>query len=216
MADGRENSLTYAERPYLLLFLGWLGILGCIALIVGTIIAPFFVPNHDWVADTISDLAAGPSEIVMDVSLYAFAAGLAATALAASHAHLGGVGWSAGILSLAILSALVIIIGARNEYGDGDADGVVIHIYLVYGLGLFFLAAPLLMASGIGPDHTWAKQALIGLAILWALASPVFLFLPTSVDGLYERALGIISCGIIVVLCAVFITRGRHAQAARS
>lgn len=66
----------------------------------------------------------------MDVALYGFAAGLFAMALAASHAHLGDIGWPAGMPSLALLAALIITVGARNEYGDGDNEGVVIHIYL--------------------------------------------------------------------------------------
>ena len=157
-----------AERPYLLIVLGALGILGCIILLAGTLLAQSMVPDHRWMADTISDLGAGKLEIIMDVALYGFAAGLFATALAASHAHLGGVGWSVGIVSLAILAALVVVVGARNEYGDGDSEGVVIHIYLVYGLGVFFTLAPLCMAAGIGRDHARSRRLLIALGIAWA------------------------------------------------
>ena len=207
-ADHRIN----AERPYLLMFLGILGIFGCISLLLGTVIAQNVVPGHDWMADTISDLGAGKWEIIMDVALYGFAAGLFATALAASHAHLGGVGWSVGVLSLAFLAALVIVVGARNEYGDGDSEGIVIHIYLVYGLGLFFLVAPLCMASGIGREHPVARWMLIVLGIAWGVAAPAFLVMPTNIDGLFERFLGIIACAIVTVLCVVFYKRGRAAH----
>ncbi|MEM9872296.1 MAG: DUF998 domain-containing protein [Pseudomonadota bacterium] len=159
--------------PLFLVVMVWAGLAGCAVFILGTIVAPWFVPHHDWVADTISDLAAGEWEIIMDVSLYAFAAGLFCLALGAAHAHPGGTQWSLGVVSLGLLAALVTIIAAHNEYGDGDTKGVEIHIYLVYGQGLFFL-------------------------------------LPTSVDGLYERALGILSCAILAVLCSVFIGYGRR------
>ena len=204
------------ERPHLLFCLGALGLLGCVSLISATIMGPYFVPNHDWIADTISDLAAGEGEIIMDVGLYGFAIGLMATALAASHAHLGNVGWSVGILSLAALAALVIIVGARNEYGDGDSDGVVIHIYLVYGLGIFFLLAPLCMASGAGRHAAWAKVACFVLAGIWAVSAPVFFFLPTGIDGLYERALGGIACAFVILLSVIFIQRARQARGEKS
>lgn len=201
-----------AERPYLLLLLAGLGFLGCASLVGGTIAAQIVVPGHDWIADTISDLGAGEWEIIMDVALYGFAAGLFAMALAASHVHLGGIGWSAGVVSLAILAALVVVVGARNEYGDGDSDGVVIHIYLVYGLGALFLATPLSMAAGFGRDHPWARLALIGLAIAWAVGAPLFLMAPTTIDGLAERILGLIACAILAVMAYVFWRRGLDAR----
>ncbi|WP_432256156.1 DUF998 domain-containing protein [Limimaricola sp. AA108-03] len=204
-----------AERPYLLLLLAGLGFFGCASLVGGTIAAQIVVPGHDWIADTISDLGAGEWEIIMDVALYGFAAGLFAMALAASHVHLGGIGWSAGVVSLAILAALVVVVGARNEYGDGDSDGVVIHIYLVYGLGALFLATPLSMAAGFGRDHPWARLALIGLAIAWAVGAPLFLMAPTTIDGLAERILGLIACAILAVMAYVFWRRGLDARKGR-
>jgi hypothetical protein len=200
---------TYKERPWLLIIFGLTGLAGCTALIAGTIIAPIFVPDHDWIADTISDLAAGQWEIIMDVALYGFAAGLMATALAASHAHLGARGWSTGVASLAILASLVIIIGARNEYGDNDSEGVVIHIYLVYAMGALFLLTCAVMQAGLrASGHAFAGWALIALGAAWAILSPVFLMSSTSVDGLIERVLGAVACAIVAVLCTVFLTRG--------
>ena len=210
MKDATGHSLD-AERPYLLIFLGALGIAGCVALVVGTLAAPFFVPHHNWIADTISDLGAGEWEIVMDVALYGFAAGVFAVALAGAHAHLGGIGWSVGILSLAIIAALVVVVGARNEYGDADSDGIVIHVYLVYGLGLFFTLAPLLMARTIGRDHPRTERLLFVLGVAWAVAAPVFFLMPDWIDGLYERVLGLIACAIVGTLSAVFLDRGRQA-----
>lgn len=197
-----------AERPYLLMILAAIGFMGCVAVIIGMFLAQALVPDHYWVSDTISDLAAGKLKIVMDVALYGFAAGLFAVSLAAAHAHLGGVGWSVGLLSFAVLAALVVVIGARNEYGDGDNSGVVIHIYLVYGIGALFTLAPLCMASAMGQHHVWAHRALIGLAGLWAVLCPIFLLAPTSIDGLLERVLGLIACALVCTLCAVFFLRG--------
>ncbi|MEQ8847872.1 DUF998 domain-containing protein [Botrimarina sp.] len=210
MDDITDHSID-AERPYLLLILATTGFLGCLSLVLGTLIAPLFVSDYDRVADTISDLAAGEMEILMDIALYGFAAGLFAVALASAHAHLGGVGWSIGVLSLAVLGALVVVVGARNEYGDGDSDGVVIHIYLVYGLGVFFLLAPLCMASGFGRSHAWAKWTLLALAGVWAVATPAFFMLPTGIDGAFERFLGLVACSLVCTMSWVFFKRGLDA-----
>lgn len=211
MIDHSGHSIA-GERPYLLKLLAWIGFAGCAALIIGTIVAQFFVPDYDWVADTISDLAAGEWEIIMDVALYGFAAGLFATSLAAAHAHLGQGRWSVGVLSLALLAALVVVVGARNEYGDKDSDGVVIHSYLVYGLGLLFVLAPWSMAAGFRPSHRSVSSLLIFLGLLWAIAAPIFLMVPTGVDGLFERILGLIACAIIVTINYAFLQRGRMAR----
>ena len=101
-------------------------------------------------ADTISDLGAGRMEWIVDIALYFFAAGLVAMALAAAHAHLGGIAWSCGILgSWPSWPPSSWFVGARNEYGDGDSEGVVIHAYLVYALGALVLGIPLAMAGGM-------------------------------------------------------------------
>lgn len=186
-----------------------IGFAGCLSLVAGTLIAQAFVPGYNWVSDTISDLAAGRWEIIMDLALYGFAAGLFAVALASSHAHLGGRGWSVGLLCFAILAALVVVIGARNEYGDSDHEGVVIHAYLVYALGALFTLAPFCMARGIGRVHVWARRSLTGLAVAWAIISVVFLLAPTGIDGLLERVAGLIACATVSTMCASFWRLGR-------
>lgn len=197
------------ERPALLLVLATLGLMGCVSLAAGTMIAPWFVPDYDWVSDTISDLAAGSDEILMDVALYGFAAGLLAVSIAAAHAHLGKTGWSIGTMSFAVLSVLVVIVAARNEYGDGDQGGIVIHSYLVYGLGALFLGGPLSMTAGLRSAHPGARRIIIGLAVVWALTAPLFFFMPTGIDGIYERGLGVVACGIVLTLSYVFYARAR-------
>ena len=197
------------EQPHLLIFLACLGLLGCVSLFAGAIVAAFYVPDYDWVADTISDLGAGQHQRIMDWTLYGFAAGIMATALGAAHAHLGKLAWSTGIVSLAIIAGLVIVIAARDEYGDGDTGRVVIHIYLVYGLGALFLLAAWSMAWAIADRHPHAKWALIALGALWAVTSAAFLMSPDGIDGLVERVAGLWAAGIIATLCVVFLYRGR-------
>lgn len=163
---------------------------GTIALFLGNIVGSIVVPDHDWVADTVSDLAAGKYEIIQDVALYGFAAALIACAIAAAHLHLDGTRWNISIVCLALLAMCVVVIGARNEYGDNDSDGVVIHIYVVYVLGALFAVLFLAMARGLGGIAKIYGVISYCCAALWIVGAPIFFFMPTGYDGAYERGLG--------------------------
>ena len=176
----------------------WITILGAASLLLGNVIGSIVVPGHDFVADTVSDLAAGKYEIIQDVALYGFAAALMALALGAATLHSGETRWSLLIGALALLAACVVIIGARNEYGDNDNDGVVIHIYVVYGIGALFAGCFLIGGLAGGRIAGFLPAVSWGCLVLWAVGAPVFFFLPTEWDGLWERGLGVI-CVVWVV-----------------
>lgn len=200
------------ESPALTRALGWYAILGCAIFAISILIADFVVPDHDWIADTISDLGAGRFEFIVDIGIYAFSASLISIALLAAHIHLGRWPWSIGVVGFAALGLIVFLVGARNEYGDADSDGVVIHIYLVYALGFLFAALPLAMAHDkdrIGRGHA---RLLISLSVLWIISAPVFFFLPDSIDGIYERYLGFIAFAITTTMASIFIRRAHALQ----
>ena len=199
-----------AHSPSLLKACGIIGMIGCVAIVAGNAIGSILVPGHDWVADTVSDLGAGNYEIIQDVGLYGYAGALLACAIGSAHYHLGTERWSFGILGLTILALCVTIIGVRNEYGDGDNEGIVIHIYLVYALGVFFTAVPLLMARGMGYVSPVYKWIAITCAILWAIGAPVFFFLPTDIDGAWERGLGVITIVFIGALSWMLYNAGKR------
>tara|TARA_R110002033_G_scaffold74565_1_gene125829 strand:- start:1496 stop:2140 length:645 start_codon:yes stop_codon:yes gene_type:complete len=199
-----------AEQPLLLRFLSLLAVLGCIALASSIFIADFVVPDHDWIADTISDLGAGRYEFIVDIGLYAFSAALIGLALSAAHVHLGGWDWSVGIIALVVFGLLVFLIGARNEYGDNDSDGWVIHIYLVYGLGVMMTVACFAMARGAARASPRYRNILIAVGILWVVSAPVFFFLPTDIDGIYERYLGAVSFALVLSLAHLFYQRAKR------
>ena len=201
------------EESGLLVWLGAYAILGCAVFAVSILIADFVVPDHDWIADTISDLGAGRYEFIVDIGIYAFSASLISLALLAAHAHMGGWGWSVGIVGIAILGLIVFLVGARNEYGDNDTEGVVIHAYLVYVLGLLFTVVPWVMSSGASRAGGVYGLTLKITSVVWALSAPVFFFLPTGIDGLYERYLGLIAFVMVITLAVLFIRRGRKLQA---
>lgn len=204
----QTNTSAIHEHPAFLIALGCNSIIGCIVFCATLLIADFVVPNHDWIADTISDLGAGKYEYIVDIGLYAFSASLISIALLCAHAHLGGRRWSFGVTGFAMLGLLVFLVGARNEYGDGDNEGVVIHIYLVYALGLLMAVIPFAMAKGAERAGQTYARILIGISILWVVCAPFFFFLPDGIDGIYERFLGLLVIGAVCTLAWMFIRRG--------
>jgi hypothetical protein len=186
---------------------------GCVVFAISILIADFVVPGHDWMADTISDLGAGEYEMIVDVGIYAYSASLIALAVGASHAHLGGVGWTAGIYALIVTGLIVFLVGARNEYGDGDSGGPVIHSYLVYALGVAFAVVPWAMARGAGAIRPVYAKVCKGAALVWVPAAPAFFYLPDGIDGVYERLLGLITFVFVGTLALAL--RGRAVALAK-
>lgn len=199
-----------ALQPRYLIVLGWIGILSCAVFAGSVVVADLMVPDQRWMSDTISDLGAGELEFIVDIGLYAFSAGLIACALGASHIHLGGARWSWGIVGLAFLGLVVFLVGARNEYGDGDDEGVVIHSYLVYALGLLFFAVPMAMSWGARAAGVGFLRAFRFGAVVWALAAPPFFFVPDDVDGAYERGLMLLAFIFVISLGRLLISEGRR------
>lgn len=203
------NHPAHSISPRLLIFCGAIGLIGSVMLAVGNIVGSMVVPGHDWVADTVSDLAAGEHEIIQDFSLYGYAAALIACAIGAAHYHLGRGWWSIGVLSLTLLALLVTLVGARNEYGDGDDEGLVLHIYFVYGLGVLFTVAPFAMARGMGIDGAVYRWIAWITGAFWAIGAPIFFFLPTEWDGAWERGLGVVTMVFIMALSVLLIQAGQ-------
>lgn len=177
--------------PAFLKFCAALAWLGFVLMILSNIIGSMVVPDHDVLADTISDLGAGKYEYIQDIGFYTYAGGLCALALAMAHLHAGDARWSYGIIGIATVALLTVVIGARNEYGDDDNDGIIIHIYLVYVLAFFIATVPFAIRRGL---ERWSLSQRRWAGIfggVWWLTAPVFFFMPTGYDGAWERGLGL-------------------------
>lgn len=197
-------------------------VLGCIIFAASILVADFVVPDHDWMADTISDLGAGKYEYIVDIGIYAFAGAIMCAALSAAHMRIEKRTWIGAIFSLTTLAFIVFLVGAKNEYGDSDTDGTVIHIYLVYALGLLVALVPILMAPGTKIIDKKYALALYVFSAIWVISAPIFFLVPTGYDGIYERYLGLLVFGLIGILVrmflhynAVFRVRGPHLFDAR-
>ena len=176
------------------------GYLGAAALFISNIWGSIVVPDHDWVADTVSDLAAGRYEYIQDIGLYGYALALMALAIALSHLHTGHSRWGLGVAALGITALLVTIIGARNEYGDRDSDGVEVHIYLVYAMGVTFTVAFAALAEGLDALRPRYRAISYACAVIWAVGAVIFFTLPTEWDGLWERGLGLLTMVWVVAV----------------
>ena len=51
---------------------------------------------------------------------------------------------------------------------------------------------------------------LIAIGILWVVSAPVFFFLPTDIDGIYERYLGAVSFALVLSLAHLFYQRAKR------
>jgi hypothetical membrane protein len=205
MKNSSAAATSHRFHPELVEVLSRFALLGSFLFVASVVIADFLVPQHDWIADTISDLGAGRHEFIVDIGLYAFSAALISLGLIAAHMHLGGTRWSLATVGLVLLGLVVFLVGARNEYGDGDDEGVVIHIYLVYAIGVLVAAIPLLMCAGARRVSARYPRYLVTISVVWTVSAPIFFFLPTDMDGLYERGLGLIVLGLVYVLTQMFL-----------
>jgi len=178
---------------------GWLAIACCCISAIAVLVADFIVSDNDMVADTISAMAAGPNMWVAEIGIYAFAFSFMALGLGAAAAHPGGWQWSLATFGFVALGVIVFLIGFRDEYGDGDRmTSEAVHMELVYTLAaVLALSTWLASLGGKAIDRTIATH-LSAMAIVWSLCAPIFVFLPTAYDGLYERFLGALAIAIVV------------------
>ena len=202
-----------AERPELLLFCGIAGLLGNLAPVVAIIWASTVI-DHNFIADTISDLARGPHRLIMDCGFYLNAAGLLALAIGTSHAHLGRIGWSLGIFALALLALVVVMLGLWDAFGvTAEGEGMSVHTTLSFLLAPLYVAGPLLMAPAIGRLHTALRWLFVASALVFLVFATGFKLAPTAYDGILEKIAIAATLAWTLPLSWVLIVRGRtHAH----
>jgi hypothetical protein len=196
-----------AERPELLAVCGLAGLVGNIAPIV-TLSAASVIVQHDFVADTISDLARGPHKWIMDTGFYLSAVGLLGLAIAAAHVHLGRWAWSAGIFCLAGLALVVVLLGLWDQFGTDPSDWSV-HTWLTFLLGPLYFAGPLLMAKGAARVDRVYGIAFPVAACLWLVFATAFKLAPDAYDGLLEKFAVVATLLWTVPLSILFLRRGK-------
>ncbi|WP_424932028.1 DUF998 domain-containing protein [Amaricoccus macauensis] len=176
------------ERPELLLFCGIVGFIGSLTPLV-TLLVSWPIAEHDFIADTVSDLARGPHKWIMDLGFYVSAAGLLGLAIGAAHVHLGRMAWSLGIFCLCFLALFVVLLGLWDEFhnvGD-EATGMTVHTKLTFFLGPLYTAGPLLTAKGAAGISRTYGWLFVASAVIWLSFAAAFLMAPTAYDGIIEK-----------------------------
>ncbi|MCQ8783797.1 DUF998 domain-containing protein [Mangrovibrevibacter kandeliae] len=206
------GTVTPSSHPHLFYALGVVGIAGCVIVVLANIVGVIVQPRDGLVADTISDLAAGRYAVIMDIGLYAFAAGILAAAAGLRRLRWGGWEWTAGSWLLTLMSILLVVIGAHNEYGDNDPGGFVIHMPLVVTMALVFTASALLTAAGFHERRRHWFWFNVACAVLWVIGAAVFWFTPTGFDGLTERLVGMVLVVWLFALSKLLIDVSKGAR----
>lgn len=187
-SSGTARDVVAEERPELLVACGIFGIIGNIGPIIA-IAAAVAVAQHDFVADSISDLARGPHKWIMDLGFYVNAGGLLALAIGAAHAHLGRMAWSVGLFCLAFTGLVVVLLGLWDDLqaGPDNVAGMTIHTKLTFLLGPLYLAGPLLMARGVSEVRPVYGYLFVASAAIWLIFAIGFKLVATSFDGILEK-----------------------------
>ncbi|NNU17625.1 DUF998 domain-containing protein [Parvularcula sp. ZS-1/3] len=191
---------SFGWTPYVVL--GGAALFGCAATILCDMVMWFLVEDYNPVADTISELGAGPYAELQDTGITLFALGIVALGIGLVLRGQPGKLPTAVRAAFFALAADVAAIALYNEYGDGDVGGLVLHRWFVaaaYGLvGFLFLAGPTAAEQMEGK----LKRISRILGVLWILTAPIFYLLPTAWDGGFERILA-----MFIVLPVAFAGR---------
>jgi hypothetical protein len=200
-SSGGQIDETLRERfgwlPYRLL--GGAALAGCALALAADLTMWFLLPGYSPVAQTISELGAGPHQAVQDTGITAFSVG---TALLGLGLTLRGEGSAAALAVRAAIFLLAVVIAGialHNEYGDGDPGGLEIHRYLLAAL---YLLVPFILFFGhrAAPvRHRATKRLCSYVAIGWLVLAPLFFVVPDGWDGAYERALALVLVGAVGV-----------------
>lgn len=175
-----------------------IGVLGCVAVAGADLAMWTLLDGYDPIGDTISDAAAGPHSWVMDAGLLAFALGIMALT---AGLVLRGRGDARSWLLRAALVLLCIDLGLlalRNEYGDGDPGGLVLHDGFVVLWGV--LVTLILWFLPVIPPVKGDRFSKVArpLAIVWAAGAAFMELAPEAILGAYERGLGLILIAAVV------------------
>ncbi|WP_371396102.1 DUF998 domain-containing protein [Fretibacter rubidus] len=181
--------------------LGAFALIGCVVTVFCDVFMWFWVKGYNPISQTISELAAGPHHWLQDFGLMIFVA--STLCLALDLFLRGEKGWKPWLVRLSMLAlalALTItLIALWNEYGDGEAGGLVIHNYLV---ALLYPLVPVVLWFGTSvlPARKGDMSLLAKVtAVVWLFIAPVFFIVPTTIDGAYERGLGMIMITAVMI-----------------
>ena len=194
---------------WLLLVCGSIGIFGCLSVIIADIIAIMVVENHNPISETISALAITEYAWIQDLGLDLYAAAIIACGIGIYKWSLKGLQWKITSVLLILLGIDVILIAEHNQYAGREGVGASIHIQCVYALAVLFATITLLLSFGLRKvGRNWYRYSM-GTAIIWTVLAPIFFFVPTNLDGAYERFISLITISWVAAISWLLIKQGQ-------
>jgi|TARA_R100000049_G_C1948878_1_gene95342 hypothetical protein len=173
-------------------------IAGCAIAVACDLLGASLSDRIGLASDTISNLAAGPWDILSDLGIYAFVVGVLAVMVGLIRWRVSRWDWRLGTILLVVLAVDYTLIAAYEAYSTGE--GTQIHYKLVYLMGVAFPLTVLLTAGQFYEIDRRLGIALYTGGVVWALAAPFLFVVPTAWDGLYERALALGKLGWFVTM----------------
>ncbi|WOI53185.1 DUF998 domain-containing protein [Parvularcula sp. LCG005] len=159
----------------------------------------FIIDGYNPMAQTISELAAGPHSWIQDLGICTFAVGIACLAIGFTLRSDGDRHRNVAMrTALGLLSAVILTLALYNEYGDGDFGGVEIHLWLV---GAIYLLVPAIfwLLSGLpAMRRSLFQNGGKAVAVAWLLLAPLFFVVPDTWDGAFERVLAMVMIAGVV------------------
>lgn len=196
------------QKSWLLLICGFIGMVGCVGVLLTDFIGIAVVDGYNPIAQTISDLAITENAWIQDIGLDLFAVAFMTCAVSLFSMNLGGWRWKTGTFLLLLLAVDVLLIAEHNKYAGREGVGAAIHIYCVYALGVLFTLAPLLISFGLKKISSGWHLFSLWISISWAILSPIFFFIPNSWDGAYERFIALIMVAWVALISWLLVQRG--------
>ena len=192
MLENNQSLRVASDNPLILLLIGIFIVLAAINVAIMDLFHGLTMEGYSYIADTISNLAAGKGSTILDISIQVFSISIAL--LSFGLWRLGqltnDVKWtySLACVLLIVIAVVINFIAAYDAYfNDVDSTALTIHRWLTYALYSCFAAVTFLMASKFDEySKIWGKYSRITGA-LWLVSAPIFMFMPTHMDGLYER-----------------------------
>ena len=210
-----SKKINKSSGSILSLICGIIGIFGCFAVIITNIIGIIVVEKHNPISETISALAINKYAWIQDTGLDLYAAAMIACAIGLYAWNLGGTKWKIGTVLLLLLGIDVIVIAEHNQYAGREEIGASIHIQCVYIFAFLFTALTLLLASGLRKvGRNWYRFS-IGISLVWIVLAPIFFFVPTNIDGAYERFISLITIAWVAAISWLLIRKGQGKLSAR-
>ncbi|HET7410308.1 MAG TPA: DUF998 domain-containing protein [Paracoccaceae bacterium] len=176
--------------PSLLRACGLVGLVGAIFPIFADIVSWLLVSGYSPTANSISALAVGNSSWLIDLGLWAFVVSCVAVAVGLWSWGVRAKWWTPAIASLILLAVCVGIITRVNQYAGTQNPGANVHMWAVWGVGLFFLLTAWLVVPGLRTVSPWLAWLSVVVGALWLVGTPIYWFaVPPGWSGAAERLL---------------------------